>query len=432
MCGIAGFVTVEPTASQISVLERMTDSIRHRGPDDSGFYEDQHAFLGHRRLSIVDLSGGHQPMANEDETLWITYNGEIFNHRDLRQELEGLGHRYSTRCDTETILHAYEQHGPGCLARLRGMFAFAIWDKRARRLFCARDRLGKKPFYYFWDGRAFVFGSEIKSLVRHPAISPRIEESILPEYLAFGYLSDDRTFFAGIRRLMPGHSLTLDLDSTAPKPEIQQYWNLPFPASDDDRDQDSWIHECRQRLEESVRLRLMSDVPLGLFLSGGLDSSAIAAIMSRLLPQRVKTFAVGYPEQPYSELSCAARVARHIGTDHREVVVGMEDFFNALPMVIWHEDEPAAWPSSVPLYFVSRLAAEHVTVALTGEGSDELFAGYARYRMHALNQRWFDLYRICPASLRRVFRTRLASNRLIGADLRRKLQHTRPWSREHS
>lgn len=371
MCGIAGFVTVEPTASQISVLERMTDSIRHRGPDDSGFYEDQHAFLGHRRLSIVDLSGGHQPMANEDETLWITYNGEIFNHRDLRQELEGLGHRYSTRCDTETILHAYEQHGPGCLARLRGMFAFAIWDKRARRLFCARDRLGKKPFYYFWDGRAFVFGSEIKSLVRHPAISPRIEESILPEYLAFGYLSDDRTFFAGIRRLMPGHSLTLDLDSTAPKPEIQQYWNLPFPASDDDRDQDSWIHECRQRLEESVRLRLMSDVPLGLFLSGGLDSSAIAAIMSRLLPQRVKTFAVGYPEQPYSELSCAARVARHIGTDHREVVVGMEDFFNALPMVIWHEDEPAAWPSSVPLYFVSRLAAEHVTVALTGEGSDE-------------------------------------------------------------
>jgi asparagine synthase (glutamine-hydrolysing) len=206
MCGIAGYVTVEPASLQRSILERMTDAIRHRGPDDSGFYQDEYASLGHRRLSIIDVAGGHQPMANEDETLWISYNGEIFNHADLRPELEKSGHRYATRCDTETILHGYEEYGPACLERFRGMFAFVLWDKRARKLFCARDRLGKKPFYYYWDGRLFAFASEIKALLRHPAISPRLQESLLPEYLAFGYISEERTLFSGIRKLMPGRS----------------------------------------------------------------------------------------------------------------------------------------------------------------------------------------------------------------------------------
>jgi asparagine synthase (glutamine-hydrolysing) len=427
MCGIAGYVTVEPAPIQKALLERMTDAIRHRGPDDSGLYQDEHASLGHRRLSIIDVAAGHQPMANEDGTLWISYNGEIFNHGDLRPELEKAGHRYATHCDTETILHAYEEYGPDCLERFRGMFAFAAWDQRVRRLFCARDRLGKKPFYYYWDGRLFAFASEIKALLRHPAISPRLEESLLPEYLAFGYVSDERTLFAGIRKLMPGHFLTLDLNCSEPQLQIRQYWEIPcesgqrmaLPHSDS-----AWICECRERLEETVRLRLMSDVPLGMFLSGGVDSSAIAAIMKRRFSGPVKTFAVGYQEERYSELSYAAQVARAIGTEHHEVRVGMEDFFNALPGLIWHEDEPITWPSSVSLYFVSRLASEQVKVVLTGEGSDEMFAGYARYRFYALNEKWIPIYRLLPEAVRRMVRSRVASTNLLGADLRRKLQHT--------
>src|SRR5581483_111284 len=205
------YATVHSFPVQRSVLERMTDEIRHRGPDDSGFYQDEYASLGHRRLSIIDVAAGHQPMANEDKTLWISYNGEIFNHAALRPALEKAGHRYATHCDTETVLHAYEEYGPACLERFRGMFAFALWDSRNRTLFCARDRLGKKPLYYYWDGRLFAFASEIKALLRHPAIAPRLEESLLPEYLAFGYVSEERTLFSGIRKLMPAHYLLLDL-----------------------------------------------------------------------------------------------------------------------------------------------------------------------------------------------------------------------------
>ena len=424
MCGIAGYVTVEPSSPQKSILERMTDAIRHRGPDAFGFYQDEHASVGHRRLSIIDVAGGQQPMTNEDRTRWIFYNGEIYNHRDLRPELEKAGHRYATHCDTETVLHAYEEYGPECLKRFRGMFSFAIWDKRVRKLFCARDRLGKKPFYYYWDGQLFAFGSEIKAILRHPAISPKLEESLLAEYLAFGYVSEERTLFAGIRKLMPGHYLILDLASARPELEIREYWDIPQPDRGEDRDDASWIREFRDRLEETVRMRLMSDVPLGMFLSGGVDSSAIAAVMKRQTEGPVKTFAVGYEEAPYSELSYAAQVARTIGTDHREVVVGMEDFFNALPRLVWHEDEPITWPSSVSLYFVSRLAAEQVKVVLTGEGSDEMFGGYARYHFYAENQRWLPFYRTLPGFLRRAIRSRVASTNLLNADLRRKLQHT--------
>jgi asparagine synthase (glutamine-hydrolysing) len=423
MCGIAGYITVDPSALQRSTLERMTDVLRHRGPDDSGYYQDEHASLGHRRLSIIDVAAGHQPMANEDGSVWIVYNGEIFNHADVRPALETAGHRYATRCDTETILHGYEQYGPDCLERFRGMFAFALWDKRSRKLFAARDRLGKKPFYYYWDGRLFAFASEIKALLRHPSISPRFEQELLPEYLAFGYTSDERTLFSGIRKLMPGHLLTLDLSSSRPEPQIRQYWEIPTPAHTESRSDKDWIRECRSRLEETVRLRLMSDVPLGMFLSGGLDSSSIAAIMKREFSGPVKTFAVGYAEQQYSELSYAAHVAHSIGTDHHEVVVGMEDFFNALPRLIWHEDEPLTWPSSVSLYFVSRLASSQVKVVLTGEGSDEMFAGYARYRTYALNTRRLRFYRFLPGSLRRAIRSQVASSPLLKADLRRKLGH---------
>ncbi len=419
MCGVAGLVTTAPVSGSVVHLGRMTEALRHRGPDDFGFYHDEWAHLGHRRLSIVDVTGGGQPMANEAGTIWITYNGEIYNHAELRPALERAGHRYQTRSDTETILHAYEQYGPSCLDLFRGMFAFAIWDRNRRRLFCARDRLGIKPFYYYWDGRLFAFASEIKALFEHPAISPELDQEMLPEFLAFGYTSGDRTLFRGIRKLMPGHHLTLDLNEPRPQPRIERYWDVPVGHAIG-RTED-WIAETRRRLEESVRMRLMSDVPLGMFLSGGVDSSAIAALIKRSTDGPVKTFAVGYREAQFSELSYAAGVARAIGTEHHEVVIGQDEFFAALPRLIWHEDEPIAWPSSVSLYFVSKLAAAQVKVVLTGEGSDELFGGYERYRWHGLNQRGAALV---PERLRRWIGARAAASRLLGASLRRKLGHT--------
>jgi asparagine synthase (glutamine-hydrolysing) len=424
MCGIAGFVTTTPVSGSESVLARMTDAIRHRGPDDFGYYHDALAHLGHRRLSIIDVAGGHQPITNEDRTLWLIYNGEVFNHADLRPALENAGHRYVTRSDTETILHAYEQHGPNSVKLFRGMFAYAIWDSQRQRLFCARDRLGIKPLYYYWDGRLFAFASEIKALLEHPSISPALQEELLPEVLAFGYASEERTLFRNIRKLMPGHHLVLDVKGSTPQLHIESYWDVPAPQQIEDLDERGWIAETRRRLEETVQMRLMSDVPLGMFLSGGVDSSAIAAIIKRSTSGPVKTFAVGYREAPFSELSYAAQVARAIGTDHHETVVGMDDFFTALPRLIWHEDEPISWPSSVSLYFVSKLAAEQVKVVLTGEGSDELFAGYERYHWNLLNERGASAYRFVPGPLQRLIRTQAASSPLLNASLRRKLRHT--------
>jgi asparagine synthase (glutamine-hydrolysing) len=423
MCGIAGFVTTEPASGCEATLDRMTDAIRHRGPDDFGSYHDEWAHLGHRRLSIVDIAGGHQPLTNESRTHWITYNGEIFNHADLRPTLEQSGHRYTSRSDTETILHAYEQHGPKSLDLFRGMFAYAIWDSDRRRLFCARDRLGIKPFYYFWDGHLFAFASEIKALLEHPAISPALEAELVPEILAFGYLSGEHTLFRNIRKLMPGHFLLLDPAESAPQPKIERYWDVPSPGTES-HDDSYWIGETRRRLEESVRMRLMSDVPLGMFLSGGVDSSAIAALIKRSTSEPVNTFAVGYAEQRFSELSYATQVARAIGTEHHETIVSMDDFFSALPQLLWHEDEPIAWPSSVSLYFVSKLAAGEVKVVLTGEGSDEIFSGYERYRWNLLNQQCAAAYRFVPAPVRRWIRSQAAASPLLSAGLRRKLGHT--------
>jgi asparagine synthase (glutamine-hydrolysing) len=428
MCGIAGFVNTSPTSSDnTGILRRMTDAIVHRGPDEAGSWHDDWASLGHRRLSIIDLATGQQPMTNENGDLWIVYNGEIFNHASLRPALEQAGHRYHSHCDTETILHAWEQYGEDCVTHFRGMFAFAIWDKTRRQLFCARDRLGIKPFYYFWNGRTFAFASEIKALLEHPSISPALREAALPEYFTFGYGSGEETMFQGIRKLMPGHTLLLDLDQNDRAPRIRRYWDVPdagsvAPSSRSDRE---WIAETRQRLEESVKMRLMSDVPLGMFLSGGVDSSAIAALIKRMTDGPVKTFSVGYAEAPYSELSYAAEVARLIGTDHHEVVIGMADFFSALPRLIWHEDEPIAWPSSVSLHFVSQLAAREVKVVLTGEGSDEIFAGYSRYGWTRLNLRLLSAYRsVVPAGLRGLLRSQIATTGLLSRDLRRKLGHS--------
>jgi asparagine synthase (glutamine-hydrolysing) len=404
----------------------MTDRIAHRGPDGSGYFCDDFVALGHRRLSIIDVAGGQQPMGNEDGRLQIIYNGEIFNHADLRPELEAAGHHYQTRCDTETIVHAFEQYGEDCVRRFRGMFAFAIWDKQARTLFCARDRLGIKPFYYWTDGTTFVFGSEIKALLVHPMVRAEFAEEGLSEYLAFGYLSGEQTMFKGIRKLMPGHTMKVELTAARQLAISQrQYWDVPAPMAGGGKDDRAWIEECKQRVEETVRMRLMSDVPLGMFLSGGIDSSTIAALMKRMVSdQKIKTFSVGYAEAEYSELGFARELAAEINTDHHEVTVGMNEFFNQLPRLIWHEDEPIVWPSSVSLYFVSKLASEEVKVVLTGEGADELFAGYGRYQYYAMNERYAGAYGMLPEFVRKPIRNLIASSSLLPADLRRKARHT--------
>jgi asparagine synthase (glutamine-hydrolysing) len=422
MCGIAGFVTMGPHSYPEAVVERMTGVIAHRGPDSDGFFRDEYAALGHRRLSIIDLSeAGRQPMTSESGDCWIVYNGEVFNHADLRPSLEARGHRYRSHCDTETILHAYEEYGAECPTQFRGMFAFAIWNRRSRTLFCARDRLGIKPFYYFWNGREFIFGSEIKVLLEHPSVSAQLETELLPEHLAFGYSSSEKTLYRGIYKLMPGHTVTL---APGGQPQIRRYWDVPAPVAADPRSEQDWLEECAQRLEETVRMRLMSDVPLGMFLSGGVDSSLMAALMRQMVSGPVKTFAVGYKEAAFSELGYARQVAKAIGTEHHEVELGLEDFFNTLPRLIWHEDEPITWPSSVSLYFVSRLASQQVKVVLTGEGSDELFGGYGRYRFYLLNQKFLAAWGLLPAALRRGLRQQVAEAPWLSGTLRRKLSHT--------
>ena len=402
----------------------MAEAIRHRGPDDFGFYHDPHAHLSHRRLAVVDVEGGRQPMSNENGSLWITYNGEIYNHATLRTALEAAGHRYKSRSDTETILHSYEENGTECVSHFRGMFAFAIWDAKRQRLFCARDRMGIKPFYYFWDGRVFAFASEIKALIEHPEISPLLAEEKLPEVLAFGFTSGDGTLFRNIRKLMPGYRMLLEVAGGQGELKCEPYWDIQMGGEDLESDARSYILELRRLLEGSVESHLMSDVPLGVLLSGGLDSSAIAALTQRSAGRPVRTFAVGYAETRFTETGAARDTAQALGTRHREVVIGREDFFAALGKLIWHEDEPIAWPSSVPLYFVSKLAAEDVKVALTGEGSDELFGGYERYRWLQVNQTWAARYGRIPEGIRHAIRQWLDASTLLGAGVRRKLRHT--------
>lgn len=432
MCGIAGFISTEPAGGRVAewrkTLGRMTGAIRHRGPDAEGFFSDEHAFLGHRRLSIVDLSGGGQPMGNETGRRHIIYNGEVFNHADLRPELERAGHRYDNRSDTETLLHAWEEYGAASVTRFRGMFAYCIWDQDRKTLFCARDRMGIKPFYYWWDGKTFVFGSEIKALLEHPLLSARLNHSQLAEYLAFGYGSGEETLFAGIRKLPPGHTLTLEFAGAAPRIAIERYWDVPAPKTGpggDPTDEAGWTRELRRRLEETVEMRLMADVPLGMFLSGGVDSSALAALMQRMVSQPVKTFSVGYAEAAYSELGYAEQVAQALGTDHHEVKIGMAEFFGHLPKLIWHEDEPICWPSSISLYFVSKLASEKVKVVLTGEGSDELFAGYERYGHYLFNDKWARRYgAVVPGAVQAAVRGMVQTTPLLNGNLRRKVMHT--------
>jgi asparagine synthase (glutamine-hydrolysing) len=405
MCGIAGIVCTEglgPDAPAQAV--RMRDVLYHRGPDEAGLHVGAFAALAHRRLSIVDLSTGQQPLANEDASVWVAFNGEIYNHADIRRVLESHGHQYRTRSDTETIVHAYEEWGDDCVHRFRGMFAFSIWDEPKRRLLLVRDRLGVKPLYWARAGDRLLFGSEIKALLASGLVAPEAHLPVLPEILSTRSIAGADTMFRGIHKLLPGHLLVFERGETT----IRQYWDVPQRSPDRGghvRDADA-VAEFHDLLTESVRLRLMSDVPLGMFLSGGIDSSAIAAIMARLISRPLQTFSVAFKDHAFNELEYAREVARTIGADSHEVVIDDRDFFSALPKLVWHEDEPIAHTSSVPLYFVSALARRHVTVVLTGEGSDELLAGYGRYPRSMWNWRAGTVYeRVVPASLREAVAT---------------------------
>jgi asparagine synthase (glutamine-hydrolysing) len=423
MCGIAGIFEFGRDARvSASALREMCRVMSHRGPDDQGFYTDGCVGIGMRRLSIVDLATGHQPISNEDGSLYIVFNGEIYHHLAVREQLIARGHRYSTHSDTETILHAFEEYGADCVQHLRGMFAFAIWNRNTKTLFIARDRLGIKPLYYKLTPERLLFGSEIKVVLAHGGIRPEFNRAALPEFLAFGYLSGTDTFYSGITKLPPGHTMTVGPDGHA---EIRQYWDMDASHLHESRDETYYVRSYRQLLEGAVESHLMSDVPLGMFLSGGLDSSAVAALMTKIRREPIETFSVGYSEQTYSELPYAHTVARHINSKHHEVMVTEQDFFNALPHLIWHEDEPIVWPSSVSLYFVARLARERVTVVLTGEGSDETLAGYTRYAFTLKNAAMDRVYRsVMPSPLRRLLRNQVATSSLLGATVRRKLEHT--------
>ena len=423
MCGICGTVSFDQRHPVSTArLLSMNRQIEHRGPDDAGTFVSGNVGLAMRRLSIIDLETGHQPLSNEDESIWIVYNGEIYNHQVLRHHLQGRGHRYRTHSDTETIVHLYEEYGRDCVKHLHGMFAFALWDSRRRRLFVARDRLGIKPLYYKLTGSEFLFGSEIKVIVDACNEPPRLNRAAVPEYLAFGYLSGRDTLFSGIRKLMPGHWLELDELGHA---TIERYWDFESGARPKPGKLTDYVHNYRALLEESVLSHLMADVPVGVFLSGGLDSSAVAALMTKHRSDKIKTFSVGYSERTYSELDTARAVAQYLNSEHYEVRVSRDEFFAALPRLIWHEDEPIAWPSSLSLYFVAKLAREHVTVVLTGEGSDETLAGYGRHAFTTWNGPLGTAYHsTLPHFVRARMRSLVKDSKLLTSGLRRKLSHT--------
>lgn len=401
MCGINGIVYSESSGRSVDerCLIAMRDVLHHRGPDEAGHFLDKNVGLGHRRLSIVDLKSGQQPMYSDDRSIVIVYNGEVYNHLELRPDLLERGVKFHTACDTETILKLYEVHGADCVHHLRGMFAFAIWNANTKELLIARDRFGVKPLYYVHDADGnFYFGSEIKALIE-AGIKPELNYAALPDYLANHGTSDDQTLFAGVKRLAPGHTLLLKNGDL----KIDQYWDIAFEPKviDESRSDQDKVAEWFDLFKQSVKLRLMADVPLGMFLSGGIDSSAIAAVMSEMVTDPIKTFSVAFAEREANELEYARLVANKFNTDHHEIVVSPEDFFAALPKMIWHEDEPLAHPSSIALNFVSKLAAEHVKVVLTGEGSDEGLAGYGRYAKTIKNLQFGNIYhKATPSFLR--------------------------------
>ena len=372
ICGIFNFKSREPVARD--VLKLATDAMAHRGPDDEGFHLDGELGLGNRRLSIIDLPGGHQPLSNEDGTIWITFNGEIYNYRELRIGLESRGHRFRTSTDTEAIVHLYEDHELGCLDYLRGMFAFAVWDSRRRRLLLARDRLGIKPLFYRLEPHRLLFASELRALRTLASTAFEVDPQSVYDFFGFRYIPAPRTLYRGVEKLLPGHSLVAGANGA----RTSAYWDIPG-EEDASRGAGEWAEAVMELLRESVQLRLIADVPLGVFLSGGTDSSALVALMAELGARPLRTFSVGFDEAGYSELPYARQVAQQFATEHHELVVQPGDLATDLPRLISFRDEPIAEATDIALYRISRLAAESVKVVLAGEGGDELFAGYPKY-----------------------------------------------------
>jgi asparagine synthase (glutamine-hydrolysing) len=402
MCGICGWVQLHGKSdiqTSTLVFEPMNAALTHRGPDDHGAVVFDDAVLGMDRLSIIDLEGGQQPIANEAEDCWIVFNGEIYNFVELREELKTRGHRFHSRSDTEVILRAYEEWGVDCVQRLRGMFAFAIYDRRKGadhrgagaqpRMFLARDRVGKKPLYYYQDDDRLIFGSEIKAILAHPSVRARVNRTVIPLYLAYGYVPSPFTLFEDIYELPPGHVLSVEDGKVA----IRQFWEMPQDSvAEPALSEKEYFGQLREHFEEAVKVRLISDVPLGAFLSGGVDSAAVVAVMSRLLGHPVSTFAIGFSDDPsFNELPYARIVADRYRTDHHEFMV-KPDAIDLLPKLVWHYDQPFADSSAIPSYYVAQLTREHVKVALTGDGGDELFAGYERFAA----ARVAEIYRHAP------------------------------------
>ena len=428
MCGISAILSTSPDrVPDAEIVGRMNDTLVHRGPDASGIklFNGQRTCvgLGHRRLSIIDLAGGAQPMSNESGDIWVSYNGEIYNHLELRSELIRRGHQYKTACDTETIVHAYEEWGTDCMHRFRGMFALVLWDARREQLFAVRDRMGIKPLYYYpFANGDLVCSSEVKAIFATPWCTPEINMRAVPEHLALGYLSGNSTLFRGVESLPPGHWLTWREGRLT----IEQYWDVPLPEPASDRTSEAeLVEEFLQLFRDSVRMRLMSDMPLGVFLSGGLDSSAIAATMAQQMSEPLKTFSVGFEADYYSEFDFAREVASTLGADHHEVVLKPEHALASLPKLIWHEDEPIRNASSVALAEVSNLAHSEVSVVLSGEGSDELFAGYERYWATLFNMKWGAAYHRVTS---RWFREKCIRSTMwrwpLPLSLKKKISHT--------
>jgi asparagine synthase (glutamine-hydrolysing) len=400
MCGISGiFDLAVPSIIDRSLVQRMNNAIAHRGPDGEGFFFSPGVGFGHRRLSIIDVAGGQQPIFNEDGSIALVYNGEVYNYQELAAGLKSAGHRFQTHCDTETVVHAWEQWSSDCVTRFRGMFAFALYDSKRQVLFLARDRIGKKPLYYCTvGGRYLIFGSELKALMAHPLFERKLDHAAVDDYLAFGYVPDPSTIYKNVFKLPPGHTLEVERGKPVPKPV--QYWRPHFKSRA--VEESAAASELIERLDEAVRMRLMSEVPLGAFLSGGVDSSGIVSSMARQSDAPVRTFALGFGKGGTDELGYARRMADRYRTEHHERTIDSDPLADyRMQAAIF--DEPFADDSAVPTYEVCKLARKHVTVALSGDAGDELFAGYRRYRWHGMAERWRSRV---PAKLRRpVFGT---------------------------
>jgi asparagine synthase (glutamine-hydrolysing) len=391
MCGICGKINLNNKPVDEALLKRMTSCLSHRGPDDEGLYIKGNVGLGHRRLSIIDLSPlAHQPMSNEDGTVWIVYNGEIYNFPELREDLTKKGHLIRSKSDTETIIHLYEEYGVECLKYLKGMFAFAIWDEKDKSLFLARDRVGKKPLYYLYSQNSFVFASEIKSILQDENFSRKPDYTAIHHYLTYQDVPSPWTAFEGIKKLPPAHYLLLKNGQV----EVKRYWKLSYLPKHKMCARDL-RNDIIERLREAVKIRLISDVPLGAFLSGGIDSSTVVAMMSGIMNEPVKTFSIGFKEDTYNELRYARMVAEKFKTDHTEFIVDPKAL-EVIDKLVWHYNEPFADSSAIPTYYVSKLAREYVKVILNGDGGDENFAGYGRYTANEFSR---AMHRFFPTPL---------------------------------